>query len=508
MNLFKALFMAFADVETIYSKKYEKDFKREDFDKIIRLDPLFKRNPSTVSGYGQWLLILAKKGLLKPEDYSKAEEVLALFEANKADIKARSAQDPSISVDIFKYKTLPDVSKVVYPYEGAGKPKDDATIRTNAELLANNYFLRTGQAEVIFQDSDLVLVVTKTLEANKYYGQDTKWCTQFPENWGNYSKEGPIYILIPRDGDFGEPDSRFQIQIESLQAMDIFDRPVVDGLNGIFSVYPQVKPIFEPKLWAKSDEETLSGNNKHFKEYIRKEGENFVWVINRIRENLKHLVDFRHHYRTNAQYYIDIITATDAGSLDYNFEPPEMRLSDYVSEVASNLTEENKKFIKDELAAVPEMQREFEEEFDGSSMEDWLLFALQRKASNFEMSNLVGGIEASLSGAAKDTSWQTIRTSAIKEIANHFQVQIRTSEHWNDVWEVLVTPQHLKEMVLKWYAGFNDNYPWEEIPIEILVYAHGRPDLDLERYHEMVGYYEINWEFFNDQLQSYIGERP
>lgn len=74
---------------------------------------------------------------------------------------------------------------------------------TDLRLLHEIGKANAKDAELVYFDEDWALVIPKTFEASCYYGQFTKWCTterKNPSLFYNYSKKGPLYILIERHG--------------------------------------------------------------------------------------------------------------------------------------------------------------------------------------------------------------------------------------------------------------------------------------------------------------------
>lgn len=117
-------------------------------------------------------------------------------------------------------------------------------IQTNAEIFAGKY-------TKLLDDNSAIVVIPHDLTASKYWsmygGKDTEWCTRYPNNFERYTKEGPLYIIIPKDSiEFG---IKFQLHIPSDQFMDENDEPA--SIVNLFNQFPSVKEVImrkEPRL--------------------------------------------------------------------------------------------------------------------------------------------------------------------------------------------------------------------------------------------------------------------
>ena len=120
---------------------------------------------------------------------------------------------PSSRNDIMRYSDLSDFVAVVDEYPD---PEE--------KVQADN-----GSAETVFENDKVRIIVPEDQNAACYYGQGTRWCTASTKGanyFGQYSKEGDLYILLPKQPKYdGE---KYQLHFSSGQFMDEEDRQVED----------------------------------------------------------------------------------------------------------------------------------------------------------------------------------------------------------------------------------------------------------------------------------------
>ena len=96
--------------------------------------------------------------------------------------------------DIGQYKTVSDLRAAVDALK-------DADLRSNKEKERDfrDMLFKTGEAELIHRDPELIVISPKTPRASCYFGTNTKWCTASkdrPEKFHQYNRSGPLYIFI------------------------------------------------------------------------------------------------------------------------------------------------------------------------------------------------------------------------------------------------------------------------------------------------------------------------
>lgn len=120
---------------------------------------------------------------------------------------------PSPRNDIMRYADLSDFVAVMQEY-----PDPEEKEQKNK-----------GTAKTVFENDKVRIVVPEDQAAACYYGQGTQWCTastQSTNYFNAYSKDGPLYILLPKQPKYdGE---KYQLHFPSGQFMDEQDRNVDD----------------------------------------------------------------------------------------------------------------------------------------------------------------------------------------------------------------------------------------------------------------------------------------
>lgn len=105
-----------------------------------------------------------------------------------------------------------------------------------------------GQSRTVYEDDTVRVIVPEDETAACYYGQGTKWCTAATRGtnyFEQYSKRGPLYILLPKKPEYdGE---RYQLHFPSEQYMNEEDEPenIVVLLRGRF---PSLEDFFKKQV--------------------------------------------------------------------------------------------------------------------------------------------------------------------------------------------------------------------------------------------------------------------
>lgn len=227
-----------ASLEDAYTKYYS-GIPREIFNELVGADPTALKDatgwPLKMGRFGTWILRNYTQGELKLEDLYKVTRDLEIFERLIPSLKGKE------SVDINRFKTPRDLAsfvreRVVTPREGV--------VSENPEILfEEKYFLETNQARKEFESDRCLIVVPLTLEASKFYGEGSDWCTLFPDRFGYYSRQGSLFIIIFRENPW---ENRFQFHFESNQFMDVTDNEV--ELEFFFDKNPELNEFFRKKM--------------------------------------------------------------------------------------------------------------------------------------------------------------------------------------------------------------------------------------------------------------------
>ena len=101
-----------------------------------------------------------------------------------------------------------------------------------------------GDAETVFENEAVRIIVPKNEEAACYYGQGTRWCTAGRDNnmYDRYARDGDLYILLPKQPKYdGE---KYQLHFDSNQFMDEGDNYVDSVKDLITKRFGNLLPFF------------------------------------------------------------------------------------------------------------------------------------------------------------------------------------------------------------------------------------------------------------------------
>ncbi len=195
--------MSTKSIGFIYDKYYS-SIKREDFDKIVESDPTSGKDK--VGVHCKWLLDLYKYDRLLLEDLYKATEYLKIYQKFKHLIKA----------DFKNLKSLLDLYVLVEPFEE----------KENAVFLNDEERKLKGQFKEVFKNSKYRIIIPLTLEASKYFGKGTQWCTVNTNQFNYYTKNQSKNISIENLYIFFTENlkDRLQFHFKNHQFMDVKDK--------------------------------------------------------------------------------------------------------------------------------------------------------------------------------------------------------------------------------------------------------------------------------------------
>ena len=137
---------------------------------------------------------------------------------------------PAPRNDIMRYADLADFVAVVdeYPDPEEKKQADKGTSKT------------------VFENDQVRIVVPEDQNAACYYGQGTRWCTASRTStnyFGHYSKDGPLYILLPKKPK--HEGEKYQLHFPSEQFMDENDYKVENIVNLLEHRFGNLIPWFQ-----------------------------------------------------------------------------------------------------------------------------------------------------------------------------------------------------------------------------------------------------------------------
>ena len=155
----------------------------------------------------------------------------------KALLKKPNLTPPLTIRDINQIKGLTSLEEIVDQYQ-----EKETTSNKEQENKEEQNFFNTGQAELIYNDSQVKVIVPKTKEASCFFGINTKWCTAAKSSnnmFDEYNTDGPLYIVL-----FKKENKRFQFHFQTGQFMNEKDEYV--NPNELADEYPILWKIFTP----------------------------------------------------------------------------------------------------------------------------------------------------------------------------------------------------------------------------------------------------------------------
>ena len=212
-------------LQDIYTKYYS-SIPQETFSQLVAADPTSK--PNKMGKYSKWLLSLYQHHQLLIEDLYKVKEYLEFFNKyiNRIEVK-----------DINKYKSLPDLYRVVQPFM-----EDPSQATSHSDEVRK---IKEG-AEKVYEDDKWLIIIPHTKEASCYYGKGTQWCTAATSSnnmFDAYNGSGDLYILIDK-----KVNEKYQFHFESDSFMDETDEPIegvicqtVGLTNGVMQYFKGVR---------------------------------------------------------------------------------------------------------------------------------------------------------------------------------------------------------------------------------------------------------------------------
>ncbi len=181
-----------------------------------------------------WSQCLEESQRLFMEDIYKVTEDLLKFDHLKKTPKYTGEKD------INKFKSTQELYDAIKDY----KIDTEELTTTKAERIRDD-------AEVVYEDSQWIIIVPHSKEASCHYGGgQSRWCTASKSSnyYDHYSKQGPLYMVMRKeDAQKGPNESKsHQFHFESNSFMNAEDRQI--DLATFFNQYPELKPFFQDKF--------------------------------------------------------------------------------------------------------------------------------------------------------------------------------------------------------------------------------------------------------------------
>lgn len=141
------------------------------------------------------------------------------------------------TADINKYNSLPQLFNVVKPYMSAS---DERLNKDDIDQLEDD-FLKSGDAEKVFENATWKVIVPHTHKASCFFGSNTQWCTANDSDsyYNTYSSHGKLYININK-----KTGEKYQFHFEDQQYMDSDDDPI--DISEFFDEYMDLYEFYQP----------------------------------------------------------------------------------------------------------------------------------------------------------------------------------------------------------------------------------------------------------------------
>ncbi|MCS7317740.1 MAG: hypothetical protein NZZ41_05465 [Candidatus Dojkabacteria bacterium] len=137
-----------------------------------------------------------------------------------------------IHKDINQVKNIHQLLNILDEYQD----KDTKSNKEKEKKIEENFY-KNGEAELIYNDSKIKIVVPKTEEASCYFGRNTRWCTAATKSDNRfyfYNEKGPLYIILDKKN-----NKRYQFHFPTNQFKDERD----------FEIDPEELGKEHPILW-------------------------------------------------------------------------------------------------------------------------------------------------------------------------------------------------------------------------------------------------------------------
>ena len=236
--------------------------------------------------------------------------------------------------DINRYKTINDFVNMVKPYMDTDEGDDSVHTLDHKELTCIRNFTektnKSGNAELVFQNEQWVIVVTHDQDANKEFGKYTTWCTAsrsgvYGNMFDSYHGRGELFVLI-RKG-YGSkraikahPNYRLQFHFEDGQYMDANDKSI--NINTFLHENKEVKRYFrnyivKTVLPKRQEKHARSSGRQHEDiKYLLNVGFGDE-IIKIFKESMPATVDFSSH-KIESEYLENIGEVTSIVELKLN----------------------------------------------------------------------------------------------------------------------------------------------------------------------------------------------
>lgn len=199
-------------------------------------------DPTANKEYVQWLAkVYANQGVKLEDIGSRGRNALVIYHTYKQkNILPAEYRD----IGRLDFNTLEGLSINADLRQALAAKQDQEAAKT----------MPKGDAETVYENDRVRIIIPKDQDAACYYGQGTTWCTASTQStnfFNSYSKDGPLYILLPKQPQYqGE---KYQLHFPSGQFMDEQDRNVGDLVELLTMRFGDLVGFFREREPAFSD---------------------------------------------------------------------------------------------------------------------------------------------------------------------------------------------------------------------------------------------------------------
>ena len=173
-------------------------------------------------------------GINRWEDIeSRLLPALAKFDVLK---KKPNLSPPLPTKDLNQIKSLSQLEDITEKYQ-------EAELASKSEKASSEEqaFYDSKQATLLYNDSQIKVVIPHTKVASQYFGRKTRWCTAAKTNnmFEQYNQKGPLYIVLIKS-----LNERYQFHWASDQFMNEGDQSM--NPEKLADQYPVLWRIFTP----------------------------------------------------------------------------------------------------------------------------------------------------------------------------------------------------------------------------------------------------------------------
>ncbi len=174
--------------------------------------------------------------------------------------------------DINNFKNISEFVNFIRSYTMNDLSDDSVYTLDTKELQCIRNFVEKngnpGQAELVFENDDWLIVITHDKEANIQFGKYTTWCTagtRYANMFESYTSRGKLFVLIrklfgSRKSIHLDPNSRLQFHFQDNMFMDALDKPF--DIKNILLKYGDIRDYFTNYITSEVIPHMINRNEK------------------------------------------------------------------------------------------------------------------------------------------------------------------------------------------------------------------------------------------------------